>query len=124
MLDDLLTRARALLAQRRAASDLEAVTVLADLIAEVERLTPVDGSRRLVWVRDDPWAGWHLCLPSDCTPRAACYTVWERSGVAFARTGKIRQAHIPNPAARLALLVMWAVADGYDPDPWPGEAMP
>ena len=127
---DILTRARALLAQRRAASDLEAVAhpdplgdVLADLIAEVERLREIVDRRRLVWVRAEMPAGWHLCRPAEQRPHAALYTAFDRTHYTYARVGNTcRSGLVADPAARRALLAEWAQADGYDPDPIPEEA--
>ena len=124
MTADILTTACALLARRRATSDLEAVAALAGLIAEVERLRVIVDKRRLVWVRDEMPAGWHLCRPDQLPRDEALYTAFDRTHYAYAHDDTPRGRHVRDPAERLALLVEWAQADGYEPDPWPGEATP
>jgi len=120
---DILTRARDFLAQRRATSDLEAVAVLADLIAEVERLTVIVDRRRLVWVRAEMPAGWYLCRPTAPRPGAALYSAFDRTSYTYASVhDTCRGRQVPDPAERLALLAKWAQADGFDPDPIPEEA--
>ena len=87
---------------------------------EVERLTAIVDKQRLVWVRDEMPASWHLCRPHEAHWRAALYTAWDRTGYTFSAAG--RGLHVPDSAKRLVLLATWAQADGFDPDPIPEEA--